>query len=39
MAKLGAEAFTLEPAAFNAYIKTEMDAAAVIAKAANLKAQ
>jgi tripartite-type tricarboxylate transporter receptor subunit TctC len=39
MAKLGADAFTLEPAAFNAYIKTEMDAAAVIAKAANLKAQ
>jgi tripartite-type tricarboxylate transporter receptor subunit TctC len=39
MAKLGADAFTMEPAAFNAYIKTEMDAAAVIAKAANLKAQ
>ena len=39
MAKLGADAFTLEPAAFNAYIKAEMDAAAVIAKAANLKAQ
>jgi tripartite-type tricarboxylate transporter receptor subunit TctC len=39
MAKLGAEPFTMEPAAFNAYIKTEMEAAAVIAKAANLKAQ
>jgi tripartite-type tricarboxylate transporter receptor subunit TctC len=39
MAKLGADAFTMEPAAFNAYIKTEMDAAATIAKAANLKAQ
>jgi len=39
MAKLGADAFTMEPAAFNAYIKSEMDAAAVIAKAANLKAQ
>ena len=39
MLKLGADAFTLEPAAFNAYIRTEMDAAAVIAKAANLKAQ
>jgi len=39
MAKLGADAFTMEPAAFNAYIKTEMEAAATIAKAANLKAQ
>jgi tripartite-type tricarboxylate transporter receptor subunit TctC len=39
MSKLGADAFTMEPAAFNAYIKTEMDAAAQIAKAANLKAQ
>lgn len=39
MAKLGADAFTMEPAAFNAYIKTEMEAAAVIAKAARLKAQ
>ncbi|MCG2591684.1 tripartite tricarboxylate transporter substrate binding protein [Ramlibacter sp. XY19] len=39
MARLGADAFTMEPAAFNAYIKTEMDAAATIAKAANLKAQ
>ena len=39
MAKLGAEPFTMEPAAFNAYIRTEMESAAVIAKAANLKAQ
>lgn len=39
MSKLGADPFTMEPAAFNAYIRTEMDAAAVIAKAANLKAQ
>jgi tripartite-type tricarboxylate transporter receptor subunit TctC len=39
LTKLGAEAFTMEPAAFNAYIKTEMDSAAQIAKAANLKAQ
>jgi tripartite-type tricarboxylate transporter receptor subunit TctC len=39
LVNLGAESFTMEPAAFNAYIKTEMDAAAVIAKAANLKAQ
>lgn len=39
MAKLGADAFTMEPAAFNAYIRSEMDAAAAIAKAANLKAQ
>lgn len=29
----------MEPAAFNAYIRTEMDAAAEIAKAANLQAQ
>jgi tripartite-type tricarboxylate transporter receptor subunit TctC len=39
LVKLGAEAFTMEPAAFNAYIRTEMDSAAVIARAANLKAQ
>jgi tripartite-type tricarboxylate transporter receptor subunit TctC len=39
LVNLGAESFTMEPAAFNAYIKTEMDAAAVIAKGANLKAQ
>ena len=39
LASLGADAFTMEPAAFNAYIKTEMESAAVIAKTANLKAQ
>ena len=39
MTRLGADPFTMEPAAFNAYIRTEMDAAAVIAKAANLKGQ
>jgi tripartite-type tricarboxylate transporter receptor subunit TctC len=39
LSKLGADAFIMEPAAFNAYIRTEMDAAAQIAKAANLKAQ
>ena len=39
MVKLGADAFTLSPDAFNAYIKLEMDSAAQIAKAANLKAQ
>jgi tripartite-type tricarboxylate transporter receptor subunit TctC len=39
MNKLGAEPFPMSSAAFNAYIKTEMDSAAVIAKAANLKAQ
>jgi tripartite-type tricarboxylate transporter receptor subunit TctC len=39
MAKLGAEPFTLEPAAFNAFIRSEMESAAVIAKTANLKAQ
>jgi tripartite-type tricarboxylate transporter receptor subunit TctC len=37
LAKLGAEAFTMDPAAFNAYIRTEMESAALIAKAANLK--
>jgi tripartite-type tricarboxylate transporter receptor subunit TctC len=36
---LGADPMIMEPAAFNAYIKTEMDAAALIAKSANLKAQ
>ena len=35
---LGADAFTMEPAAFNAYIKTEVESAAQIAKTANLKA-
>jgi tripartite-type tricarboxylate transporter receptor subunit TctC len=39
LVKLGADAFTMEPAAFNAYIRAEMDSAAQIAKAANLKAQ
>jgi tripartite-type tricarboxylate transporter receptor subunit TctC len=39
LASLGADAFTMEPAQFNAYIRTEMDAAAQIARAANLKAQ
>lgn len=39
MTKLGADAFTMSPEAFNAYIKTEMDTAARIVKAANLKAQ
>ncbi|HEX2547049.1 MAG TPA: tripartite tricarboxylate transporter substrate binding protein [Ramlibacter sp.] len=36
---LGAETMPMEPAAFNAYIRSEMEAAALIAKAANLKAQ
>jgi tripartite-type tricarboxylate transporter receptor subunit TctC len=39
LAALGAETMPMEPAAFNAYIKTEMEAAALIAKSANLKAQ
>jgi tripartite-type tricarboxylate transporter receptor subunit TctC len=39
MAKLGADPFPQSPEAFNAYIKTDMDTAARIAKAANLKAQ
>jgi tripartite-type tricarboxylate transporter receptor subunit TctC len=39
MARLGAESFTMAPEAFNAYIRTEMDAAARIARAADLKAQ
>jgi tripartite-type tricarboxylate transporter receptor subunit TctC len=37
--KLGADPFPLSPEAFNAYIKAEIDTAARIAKAANLKAQ
>ncbi len=37
--KLGADPFLMSSDAFNAYIKTEMDTAARIAKAANLKAQ
>lgn len=39
MAKLGADAFTMSPDAFNAYIKSEMAVAARIVKAANLKTQ
>ena len=39
MQRLGADAFPMSPEAFNAYIKTEMDVAAQIVKAANLKAQ
>jgi tripartite-type tricarboxylate transporter receptor subunit TctC len=39
MTKQGAEAFTMSPEEFNAYIKTEMETAARIVKAANLKAQ
>jgi tripartite-type tricarboxylate transporter receptor subunit TctC len=39
LVKLGAEPFTMAPEQFNAYIRTEMGAAAQIAKAANLKAQ
>jgi tripartite-type tricarboxylate transporter receptor subunit TctC len=39
LASLGAEVMTMEPAAFNAYIRTEMDTAAQIARTANLKAQ
>lgn len=39
LATLGADAFTMEPAAFNAYIRLEVESAAQIAKSANLKAQ
>jgi tripartite-type tricarboxylate transporter receptor subunit TctC len=39
MAKLGAEPFLLSSDNFNAYIRTEVEAAARIAKAAGLKAQ
>lgn len=39
MIKLGADPFTMSPDAFNAYIKSEMEVAARIVKAANLKAQ
>lgn len=39
MVKLGADPFTMSPDAFNAYIKSEMEVAARIVKAANLKAQ
>jgi len=39
LTKLGAEPYPMEPAAFNGFIRTEMESAARIAKAANLKAQ
>ena len=39
MSKLGADPFPMSVEAFNAFIKTEVDAAARIAKAANLKGQ
>jgi tripartite-type tricarboxylate transporter receptor subunit TctC len=39
MNKLGADPFPMAPERFNAFIKTEMESAARIAKAANLKAQ
>jgi tripartite-type tricarboxylate transporter receptor subunit TctC len=39
MNKLGADPFPMSPEQFNAFIKTEMESAARIAKAANLKAQ
>ena len=39
MTKLGADPFLMTPDRFNAFIRTEMESAARIAKAANLKAQ
>jgi tripartite-type tricarboxylate transporter receptor subunit TctC len=39
LSKLGAEPFPMPQDQFNAFVKTEMEAAAKIAKAANLKAQ
>ena len=39
LASLGADPFTMESSAFQTYIRSEMDAAASIAKSANLKAQ
>jgi len=39
MTMLGAEPLTMTPSGFNAYIRTEMDAASRIARAASLKAQ
>lgn len=39
MVKLGAEPMPMTPEAFNAFIRTEMESAARVAKAANLKAQ
>jgi tripartite-type tricarboxylate transporter receptor subunit TctC len=39
LATLGADAMPMEPAAFNNYIKAEVESAALIARSANLKAQ
>lgn len=39
MTKLGADAFTMPQDAFNAFVRSEMESAARIAKAANLKSQ
>jgi tripartite-type tricarboxylate transporter receptor subunit TctC len=39
LSKLGADPMPMTPEAFNAYIRSEMESAARIAKAANLKAQ
>ncbi len=39
LAKMGAEPFVMEPAAFNAFIKSEVEVGARVAKAAGLKAQ
>ena len=39
MARLGADPLPMSPEAFNAFIKTEVESAARIAKAANLKGQ
>jgi tripartite-type tricarboxylate transporter receptor subunit TctC len=39
LATLGADAMPMEPAAFNSYIKAEVESAALIARSANLKAQ
>ena len=39
LAKLGAEAFVMQPDAFQAFLRAEVESAALIAKAANLKAQ
>lgn len=39
LSSLGADPFTMEPAAFNTYIRSEIEAVAQVAKAANLKAQ
>ncbi len=39
LAKLSAEPFAMEQDAFNAFIRTEVESAARIAKAANLRGQ